>query len=82
MSAPWTSHIPASCELGWLERGSIDQLGGMPPVRIVPVQTKKGTQSTVSLKITGGVKMEITKFSGGSCEEALRHVQLFWSLEK
>ncbi len=57
MSAPWTSHILASCELGWLERGSIDQLGGMPPVRVVPVQTKQGKTSTVSLKVAGGVKM-------------------------
>ncbi len=81
MSAPWTAHIPASCDVGWLERGSIDQLGGMPPVRVVPVQTKKTTKSIVSLKVAGGVKMEVTKFSGGSSEEALRHVQLFWSLE-
>ena len=83
MSSPWTTHIPAACKVQWLEQGSVDQMGGPPPIRIIPVQTSKSkAKSSVSIKITNGVKQEITKFAGGSCEEALRHVQLFFNLEK
>ncbi len=82
MASPWTTHIPADCEVQWLEQGSVDQMGGPPLIRIVTVQTSKSKlKSTMSIKITNGVKQEITKFSGGSCEKALRHVQLFWNLE-
>ncbi len=83
MSAPWTNHTPAACEVQWLEQGSVDQMGGPPLIRSIPVQTSKSKiKSTVSLKITGCVKQKITKFDGGLCEEALRHVQLFWNIEE
>ncbi len=58
-------------------------MGCAPLIRIVLVVTSKAkTKTTVTLKISDGAKQEITKFTGGSCEEALRHVQLFWSLEQ
>ncbi len=30
MSAPWTTRIPAACEVHWLERGSVDLMDGPP----------------------------------------------------
>ncbi len=83
MSALWMTHIPATCKVNWLEQGRVDQMGGSHPIRGVPFQTSKAkTKSSVTLKITGGIKQEITKFTGMSCEEALHYVQLFWNLEQ
>ncbi len=82
MSAPWTSHIPATCKVNWLKQGSVDHMGGAPPICIVPVLTSKAKKKTnATLKISNGVKQEIMKFAGRSCEESLRRVQLFSSLE-
>ena len=57
-------------------------MGGPPPLCVVPGQTFKAkNKSSVTLKIIGRMKQDITKFAGGSCEEALHHVQIFWSLD-
>ena len=37
---------------------------------------------TVTIKITETVKDTFTKFSDGNAEDALRHVNVFWNLER
>ncbi len=81
MSDPWTTHIFAFCKVLWLKQGSVDQMGGTPPIRVImAVTSKTKSKSTVTLKLMGSAKQKFTKFSGGFCEEVLHHVQLLWNL--
>ena len=67
------------------EVGKVGQLGCLPPIRFVPkVTPEEDRPKTVKLyiKTVGGMKEEITKFSGGEPEEALKHVLLFCQTER
>ena len=35
---------------------------------------------TVTIKLNGKAKQTFARFSGGTAEEALRHVRVFWSV--
>ena len=67
------------------EVGKVGQLGCLPPIRFVPkVTPEEDRPETVKvyIKTVGGMKEEITKFSGGEPEEALKHVLLFRQTER
>ncbi len=54
MATPWTAHIPASIPINWLKKVSADQMGGPPPICIVPIQYAKPKVNplTMQIKIT------------------------------
>ena len=86
MATTWVNHIPDNIQLSQLERGQVDRLGGAPPVRIIPERKSKtdvesSKTDTVTIKLNGKAKQTFACFSGGTAEEALRHVRVFWSVE-
>ena len=67
------------------EVGKVGMLGCLPPIWFVPKVTPKEDKPKtvkVMIKIMGGMKEELTKFSGGEPEEAIRHVLLFQQTER
>ncbi len=79
MAAPLTDHIPDDAPLKWPKKGTMDQIGGSPPICSVPIQTMnlKGKLMKVKIKITETLDNNIMKFSGWSGEQAFCHVQFF-----
>ena len=66
---------------GDTERGPVQKLGGIPPIRLVPpVHKADESEATVTIKLTDKAKDTYIKFTGGNPEAAVRHVQLFYSL--
>ena len=67
------------------ERVSVAKLGGIPPIRLSPM-CKKDTEeasfekATVTIKFTDKAKDTYVKFTGGSPEQAVRHMKLFYSI--
>ena len=68
------------------ECGSVAKLGGIPPIRLIPVCEKDNAEeasfekATVTIKFTDKAKYTYVKFTGGSPEQAVRHVKLFYSI--
>jgi hypothetical protein len=63
------------------KRGPVHKLGGIPPIRLVPsVHEVDESEATVTIKLTNKAKDTYVKFSGGTPEQAVRHVKLFYSL--
>ena len=86
MATAWVNHIPDNIQLSQLERGQVDRLGGAPPVRIIPeckskTEVESSKTDTVTIKLNGEAKQTFARFNGGTAEEALRHVRVFWSVE-
>ena len=85
--SPWTSSFKASVRQKHCERGNIEKLGGAPPIRMVYPPSTEALEDTrkpaiVTIKITETVKDTFTKFFDGNAEDALRHVNVFWNLER
>ena len=85
--SPWTSIFKASVRQKHCERGNIEKLGGAPPIRMVCPPSTEALEDTrkpvtVTIKITETVKDTFTKFFDGNAEDALRHVNVFWNLER
>ena len=80
----WTSTFPSGMKFHDGERGSVAKLGGIPPIRLIPVceNTEEASfeKATVTIKFTDKAKDTYTKFTGGSPEQAVRHVKLFYSI--
>ena len=66
------------------KRGSVANLGGIPPIRLIPVceNTEDASleKATVTIKFTDKAKYTYIKFTGGSPEQAVHHVKLFYSI--
>ena len=82
MATTCVNHIPGNIQLGQLERGNVDRLGGAPPARIIPEHKSKSEvesskTDTVTIKLNGEAKRTFARFSGGMAKEALRHVHVF-----
>ena len=66
------------------ERGSVAKLGGIPYIRLIPVyentEDVSFEKATVTIKFTDKAKDTYVKFTGGSPEQAVCHVKLFYSI--
>jgi len=85
MASKWGAAPPKGINTVMCEVGKVGQLGCLPPIRFVPkVTPEEDRPETVKvyIKTVGGMKEEITKFSGGEPEEALKHVLLFRQTER
>ena len=80
----WTSTFPSGMKFHDGERGSVAKLGGIPLIRLIPVceNTEEASfeKATVTIKFTDKAKDTYVKFTGGSPEQAIRHVKLFYSI--
>jgi len=80
----WTSTFPSGMKLHDGERGSVTKLGGIPPIRLIPVcdNTEEASfeKATVTIKFADKAKDAYVKFTGGSPEQAVCHVKLFYSI--
>lgn len=81
----WAENIPATAKLEHYERARVERLGGDPPIRVVPqlrVPEETEVRVVVKIKLTDTVTEAISKFAGGTAEDAVRHVRLFWDVEQ
>ena len=86
MATTWVNHIPDNIQLSQPERGNVDCLNGAPPIQIIPerkskLEVESSKMDTVTIKLNGEAKQSFARFGGGTAEEALRHVCVFWSVE-
>ena len=80
MASKWGAAPPKGIDTIACEVGKVGQLGCLPPIRFVPKATPEEDRPKtfkVFIKTVGGMKEEITKFSGGEPEEALKHACFF-----
>ena len=82
-STAWTDCLPSASTHKQYERGQIKQLGGLPPIRMVPEprDAEGEEKATLTIKVGNG-KATYEKFAGGNCEDAVRHIMKFWQVEK
>ena len=74
-AAPLEGIITIMCKVG-----KVGIFVCLPPIRFIPKVTPKEDKPEtvkVMIKKVGGMKEEITNFSGGEPEEAIHHVLLF-----
>ena len=80
----WTSTFPSGMKFHDGERGSVAKLGGIPPIRLIPVcentEETSFEKATMTIKFTDKAKDTHVKFTGGSPEQAVRRVKLFYSI--
>ena len=67
-----------------VEHGCVDKLGGIPTILLIPVceitEQTSSEQATMTIKFTIKEKYMYVKFTGGSPEQAVCHVKLFYSI--
>ena len=80
----WTSTYPSGMKFHDGEHGSVAKLGGIPPIRLIHVSenTEEASfeKATVTIKFANKAKDTCVKFTGGSPEQAVCHVKLFYSI--
>jgi len=80
----WTSTFPSGMKFHDGEHGTVAKLGGNSLIRLIPMceNTEEASfeKATVIIKFTNKAKDTYIKFTGGSPEQAVRHVKLFYSI--
>ena len=82
----WTGTFPSVMKCHDGERGSVAKLGGISPIQLFSLCEKDNTEeasfekATMPIKFTDKAKDMYAKFTGGSPEQAVCHLQLFYSI--
>ena len=78
----WASTFPQGLKYGDGKWGAVIKLGGLSPIHLVlPVNDQDELiEATVRIKLTDKAKDTYVKFLGGSTENSVCHVKLFYSL--
>lgn len=84
MSSKFDTTIPLDIGLthAKCERGQVDQLGGPPPLRLLPESVAERDDYKTVKKEINGSKVTIPLFDGkdANCEMAIKHIQTFENL--
>ena len=86
----WSGSLPKlGLKYSDAERGPVDKLGGLPPLRFLPKIEREESESSVApstctIKIGESDKSTYTQFTGvdATFEDAIKHIELFGSIAK